>query len=167
MKTNIVLVSLHGDLAKKSAKQLSDKLDMYFLDAEELLKYNLQNETEIKKICGEKYLKKLKTKVLSSVYDYENSLVHLPIALFLEDQNAEKLRKKSNIVYLQILKKDFKNFLLKGKNALSKTEEVEFLAFDFRNEFCQKHSDIIVRTSSFDHKEVCEKALKAIDKYLV
>ncbi len=167
MKTNIVLVSLHGDLAKKSAKRLADKMDMYYLDVEELLKYNLESETEIKKLCGQPYLAKQKTKVLSSVYDYENSYIYLPVALFLEGLNAEKLRKKSNIVFLQVEKKGFKKFLLKGRNDLSKTAQVEVLAFDLRNDFCKKHSDIIVKISDLNQKEVYEKTLKAIDKYLV
>ncbi|NCB48427.1 MAG: hypothetical protein EOM55_02205 [Clostridia bacterium] len=167
MKTNIVLVSLCNEMSKFVSKRLAKKMEMYFLDTEELLKYNLQNEKDIKNLCGEKYLDSLKNKVLSSVFDYDNSLIYLPFALFLENDNAKKLKKNSNIVFLALEKKDYKSLLLGGKEVLSDEKKVEFLAFDIRNEFCKKNCDLCVKLSSTNFEFAFDKAKKCIDDYLL
>jgi len=167
LKTNIVLVSLCNDMTKFVSKRLAKKMEMYYLDTDELLEYNLQNERDIKKLCGEQYLNKLKKKVLSNIFDYDSSLIYLPFALFLENDNAENLKKNSNIVYLSLGKEDLKSLLMADKTTLDNDEKVELIAFDIRNEFCKKNCDVCVKLSSPNFENAFEKARKSINDYLL
>lgn len=167
LKTNIVLVSLCNDMTKYVSKRLAKKMEMYYLDTDELLKYSLQNEGDIKNLCGEQYLIDLKKKVLSNIFDYDSSLIYLPFALFIENDFAKKLKKNSNIVYLSLEKEDYKSILTGGKKKLSKDKNVEFIAYDIRNEFCNKNCDVCVKLSSPSFEYAYEKTKRSIDEYLL
>lgn len=154
-------------MTKFVSKKLAKEMEMYFLDTDEFIEYNLQNSDDVKNICGEQYLNKLKKKVLKDIFDYDASLIYIPFSLFIEDDNSKNLKKKGNIVYLQIEKEDYKSLLLKGKKTLSDDKEVELLAYDIRNEFCKNNSDIVVKLSSPSFEMAVFKAKKSIDEYLL
>jgi shikimate kinase len=154
-------------MSKFVSKKLSKDIGMYFLDTDELLKYNLQNEKDIKNICGEDYLQKLKSKVLGDVFDYENSLIYMPFSLFLEGSNAKKLRVHSHVVFLEIKKEDYKNLLRGNKKILSKEDKVNLTAYDLRNEFCKQNCDICVKLNSADFAEAFQQSLRKINDFLL
>ncbi len=165
MKTNILLLSLCNDLSKFVSRRLANDMEMYYLDTDALLKYNIGDESNVEKLCGEQYLNKLKKKVLSDISDFDASFIYMPYALFLENDNANKLRRRSNIVYLKLSKADYISVLKKNKNA--KEAEVEMLGFDIRDEFLDKNCDICVKLSSPSYEDATFTTKKRIDKYLL
>ena len=75
MKTNITIISLLSDFSKDVSKALADKLEMYYVDVQGLMEFNLINDDEVVKLCGADYLETLQAKAIKEVSGYDNAVI--------------------------------------------------------------------------------------------
>lgn len=163
MKTNIVLVGSIYEKTKEIAEKLSEKYDLYYANVEDILSYRLFNADEIKKKCGDAYLKKLKTNIIGEVGEFENTLICATNSMFLDENNFDKLKNYGTVVFLNFSKKILENISNSCADENDKKAiKVELLTFDEKSKLCKRNSDIIVdlKKDNFSYN------FKTVDKIL-
>ena len=87
MKPNVILIGFDQIFNKKIGMYLADKLDMFFVDVEELIEYNLINSKEALLKCGRDYIEKEERKTVRSVSEYENTIASISYDIFLNNKH--------------------------------------------------------------------------------
>lgn len=125
---NIVVISLSRGFCKGVALSLSSKLDMFNIDAKDMVTYDLINPKEVLEKCGVSYLKKRERGVIEGISGYLDCVISINFDLFKDNID---LFEKSLICYLAL--------------PLASVEgTINQLDYDFRDEFLTKNSDIII-----------------------
>lgn len=128
MNRNIVLVGLDYETIKSTAILLSSEFDMFFLDINDLIKYNFKDEENIISIVGVEYYNKQIKKIVSSICDYENTIINCPYDLFLDEHIRENLEKNAISIFIDISKKDMS--YLNNKKQLNEKLDIPLLAYE-------------------------------------
>lgn len=149
MKSNILLVGLDYNFIKNVAGELANKLDMFFLDVNDLIEYNLIDAKNVRVKCGVEYFEKVEKKIALSVAEYENTVINFPYSLFLNANFSSILAKRALIIFIKmdketLVKENFKN----NKNSLS----LEILTCDELNKLLSEKTDIVVENSTLNTK---------------
>lgn len=125
---NIVLVSLADKFCKGVAVSLAKKLDMFNTDVKEMIVYDLINPKEVLEKCGIEYLKKRQRGVISSIKDYQSTVISIDFNMFKDNYD---LFEKSLIIYL-----DLPIDLAEGT--------INSLDYNFRTQFLKKTADKVI-----------------------
>lgn len=166
MKTNITIISLLSDFSKDIGKLLSDKLEMYYVDIQELMEFNLVNDEEVIKLCGVEYLNKLQAKTVADVSGYDNAVITIDYKFLVHKKNIENLKVRSSIIYLATNQKTFLKLFDKYKTEENEKDDVvELAVFDEHDEYLRKISDIVIDIDKATDKGVVKKIIKTIEKY--
>lgn len=149
MKSNILLVGLDYDFIKSVANELANKFDMFFLDVNDLIEYNLIDTKNVKVTCGVEYFEKVEKKIALSVTEYENTVINFPYSLFLNANFSNVLSKRALTIFIKmdketLAKENFKN----GQNKLS----IEILTSDELNKLLEEKVDLVVENSTLNTK---------------
>ena len=83
MKKNIVILSLSNNYSRDIGKRLADFFDMFYIDLNDILEYNLVDENMLK-TAGREYFETERTKIVKGLSHYENSLIVGDLELFFE-----------------------------------------------------------------------------------
>ena len=163
MKSNILLVGLDYDFIKNVANELANKFDMFFLDVNDLIEYNLIDTKNVKVTCGVEYFEKVEKKIALSVAEYENTVINFPYSLFLNANFANILSQRALTIFIKMDKETLvKENFRKGENKLS----IEILTCDELNKLLEEKVDLTVGNSTLNTKicidDIVEK-LKNID----
>lgn len=161
MKTNIILIGWHENMTKMVAKRLAIGLELYYADVEDLIEYYLTNkEEDIEKVCGKDYLEGLKSNIMTEISNYENSIVYLPLHIFVNDENYEKLKLHGVVVFIDIKDRLIKKVYAKDESRTDAEKRIDTLALENRIAICREVCDIDV----YVNKQKEEKAYKAVKK---
>lgn len=157
MKSNILLVGLDYNFVKSVARELANKLDMFFLDVNDLIEYNLIDAKNVKVKCGVEYFEKVEKKIALSVGEYENTVINFPYSLFLNANFSNILSQRALIIFIKmdketLVKENFKN----NQNTLS----LEILTCDELNKLLIEKSDIVVENSTLNTKICIDDIIK-------
>ena len=158
VKNNIVVVSLSNNYSRQVGKQLADFLEMFYVDLNDILEYNLVNDKMLE-TAGKEYFDKERKKIINSVTSYENSLVVADIELFLLNNNFVYFKSNFLIIYLYCNETELERYESAFKNKRN------LYAFNEENEIVKKFSDLIVKVDLKKDNQ-CEQIKKAIIKYL-
>ena len=163
MKSNILLVGLDYDFIKNVANELANKFDMFFLDVNDLIEYNLIDTKNVKVTCGVEYFEKVEKKIALSVAEYENTVINFPYSLFLNANFSNILSERALTIFIKMDKETLvKENFRKGENKLS----IEILTCDELNKLLEEKVDLTVGNSTLNTKicidDIVEK-LKNID----
>ncbi len=142
MKSNIVLVGLDYELTKLIGGELSTSLDMFFLDINDLIKYNFKNEQETTSKVGYEYYSKQVNKLAMSASGYENTIVNCPHDLFLKDEINQKLKQTGLAVFVNIPKNILKQ--RDEKYPIDKKIAIPMLVCDELSKELEKLCDVVV-----------------------
>lgn len=125
MVKNIVLVSLADKFCKGVAVSLAEKLNVYNVDAKDMVVYDLVNPKEVLEKCGLEYLKKRERGVISSISEYQDTVISINFSLFMDNYD---LFKNSYIFYLCL--------------PIDMTEgKINKVDFNFRDKYLAENSD--------------------------
>ena len=125
MKKNLIVLCLDGSLAKSAASMLADCFDMYFLDINDSINYNLQ-VSAIKQKIGIKYLNSQIKSLIKNSCTYENTVINLPFEFFLKP-DIQKIVTKSNSIILHI---EIDKQCLQDKKNNINIDKIPRIAFD-------------------------------------
>ena len=158
VKNNLVVVSLSNNYSRQVGKQLADFFDMFYVDLNDILEYNLV-DNKMLETAGKEYFDKERKKIINSVTSYENSLVVADLELFLLNNNFVYFKNNFLIIYLYCNESELEKYESKFKNKRN------LYAFDEENEIVKKFADIILKT---DLQEVnqCEQIKNEIIKFM-
>lgn len=165
MKSNITILALNKKLTNKIAKNLSTKLDMFFVDANELVKYDLLDINKVIKVAGIDYYNKAETKIIKSISCYENVIITIDNDTLFNNNNFELLKQSSLFIYIKINYLDFVSLLKKSKNKNNKYEiMIDKKVYHERDMILTKLSDITVRINN-NTKDIEGKIINKIKKF--
>lgn len=167
MKTNIALICLLDNYSKHVAKLLSEKLEMFYVDVDEMVEFELGDEEHVVKTlgdtAGQKYIQKCEDKVVSNVSTFENTIISLdPTTMFSED-NFKIIFNTSYIIYLQIAPKFFEARAKYSGDTIDK--ELTDICFTDRDKLYVNKSDIVLNCSAYKEEKTVKKLLKVINKF--
>ena len=148
-KFNILLVALNDKFCKNVAKNLADKLDMFFADCHELVVYDLINPKEVLEKCGMEYLKKRERAVLENCSEYRDTVISIRFEYFKENFN---LFKNSIIVYLRLPEQ-------KVSRVVNKID------YKFRDEFSSSYSDFVLDLEKCLTKKAVNSLMEKLGEY--
>ncbi|MGN1223347.1 MAG: shikimate kinase [Christensenellales bacterium] len=164
MKDNITIVALNKRYRKNIAKKLANTLQMFYLDINELVKYELFDVKKVIKLSGLDYFSNEETKIVKSVSKYENTLCTLDLDTFFNNDNYKYLKEKNLIIFLKLNYDDFKLQLEKERLNNKYENLLELKVFDERNKVLEKLCDIVVDLS-LNEKNYEDKIIEEIKKY--
>lgn len=127
MKKNIVFVGLDNQITKSIANALSKELDMFFLDINDLIKYNFKNEDDVIFKVGIEYYDNQIKKIIKGASSYENTIFNCPYDLFLNDEIFNYF-KDNHLIYIDIPKQVLEKISL--ENNIDNKLDVQLLAYD-------------------------------------
>lgn len=163
MKNKILILALNTKFKNIVASNLSKKLDMFYIDTFELLKYELINIDEVIKKAGIEYYNKQEKKIIKSLSSYENILITMDNDSFFNKKNYEVLKPSTLFIYLKLSYKHFVDVL---KSEI--TNNIEFnlnkKLFVERDKIMQSVCDICVKINK-STKHIEEKIIKQIENY--
>lgn len=165
MKTNITIVCFVNSFEKKVAKALADDLELYYVDVNDFMEFNLINSSEVLTTCGADYLTKIERKTVKTVSEFENTVITLDTNMLFDKENIKSLKETSIMVYIQVINKAFENEI---KNAATEDKahlEVQGLVFEEREKQLLTACDIVVPSNNLNEKSTIKKVVKAINAY--
>ncbi len=167
MKTNITFLSMVNPFGKAVAKQIADKLDLYYADVDDFLAFNLTSSPEeIIKTCGQEYLDKLEKETVKTVASFENAIICSDIRFFMVADSRHALKDGSMVVYLKVTETVFDKYIsgLKDENKKLELTNQKAVFVDY-DKMCSRSADIILELKDLNEKGAYKKALKVINNY--
>ncbi len=167
MKTNIALICLLDSYSKNVAKLLSEKLEMFYVDIDEMVEFELGDAEHIVETLGnsdgQKYIQKCEDKVVSNVSSFENTIISLNPATMFSDENFKIVSSTSFVIYLQIAPKYFEIRAKFSGDTIDK--ELNDICFTDRDKLYVDKSDIVLNCSTYKAEKAVKKLLKVINKF--
>ena len=167
MKTNIALICLLPNYSRNVSKLLSDKLDMFYVNVEEMVEFELGDLEHIIKILGDrdgrKFIRDEETKIIKNISNFENTIISINALTMFSNRNFEKLSKTSYIVYLQIAPKFFQIRAQESGDDIS--ESMLNIAFTERDKMYVDSSDMVVNCSNLKPNKAVKKVVSNINSF--
>ena len=167
MKTNIALICLLENYSKSVAKQLAERLEMFYVNVDEMVEFELGDENHILETLGDtaghKYIEECENKVVKNVTTFENTVICMnPAEMFTQD-NFDKITSTSYVIYLQISPKYFEQRCKFSGDYID--ESLNEISFTERDKDYVDKSDIVLNCSTYKKKKAVKKLLKSINKF--
>ena len=158
LKRNLAILSLSNNYSREIGKKIADNFDMFFVDLNDLMEYNLINDNMIE-VAGREYFEGERTKLVKSLSQYENSLVVGDLELFFEQNNIVYLKNNYIVIYLHFDKKSLVKY--------EKNFEIQrnLSAFLEEDKICEIFKDIKVDVFGDIEKDI-ESVKNSLQKYL-
>lgn len=165
-KSNITVIALLKKIKKEFAKMLADKLDMCYVDTDDIMDYENSSMQEVLNTLGTKYYEKVETKTIESVSSYENSVITTGTGSIFATNNLNKIKETSLILYLQVNFKVYKKIKNIDATEINKSKLImDEIVFAERDKLYCSSADIIIDASSLKTKKILKKAINEIKKY--
>ena len=166
LKNNICVIGLANDYLKLVAKQLADKLDMFYADVNELLQFDLINIEEARQKSGNEYILGLESKKVKSVSTYDNIIYTMSYSTLTNKNNYHYVTKNSVVIYVRMGDITYKKALKQQKNTENQQKLALVVKRD-RNALCKELADIEILARTLNVKTNVKNILKALDKHYV
>lgn len=164
MKKNICIIGLATNFTKAVSKLLSDKLEMFYADVNDLLKFDLLDLKEAQKLSGKDYILKQETGKIKTVATYENTVITISYHSLIQNNNYELFQPNTLIIYAQLTPELYELAIKQDK--LTKSQKtIAATVFPDRDKFCKKISNLTVKLKNLKTEEQVETLIKAIKKY--
>lgn len=171
MKSNIVLIGFMGTGKTTNGRRLAKKLNKEFIDTDTLLECkNMIKIEEIFKRYGEKYFRKLETKVIKDIYTLKNKIISTGGGSVLNSDNIEMLKENGVVFLLDCtidsicynLKNSYKKRpLLNKRNWELEVEEL----YNKRREIYESSADYIINVQGKKHWQIVNEIISVYNKH--
>ena len=167
MKTNITFICLLENFSKNIGKLLCEKLDMFFVNVEDMIEFELGDTEHILDVLGnregKRYMKDIETKVVKRIASFENTLVCARPATLFGNKNYDRFKKTSYFVYLQISPKYLSKVAEETKDIID--EKMLTVAFTEKDKMFVDSADMVVNCSTLKEKRAVKKIMSTINKF--
>ncbi len=167
MKTNIALICLLPNYGKNVSKLLGEKLDMFYVDVDEMVEFDLGDVDHILQTLGDKdgrkYIRESETRVVKNVSSFENTIITINPMMMFSNRNLARVTKSSYVVYLQISPKFLAQRAQQSGDEIN--EKLLTMAFTERDKIYVQNSDIVMNCSTYKDIKAVKKLLSAIPKF--
>ena len=167
MQTNITLFCFLNQYSKNVAKILADKLDMFYVDFQELLEFDLVDAGHIIKTLGKrdgaKYINGIEQKTVTKVNEFENTVITISPQKLFSDKTPEAFRKSSFFVYLQMSQSAMNVQCEKSGDKVDSS--LLGIGFSDRDKLYVAESAVVVNCSKLKEKKAAKKIIKELKAY--
>ena len=167
MKTNIALICMLDNYNREIASLLSEKLEMFYVDIDEMVEFELGDGEHITATLGDKegleYIKKCEDKVVKNVANFENTVICVNPSTMFSNQNFEIISNTSYVIYLQISPKYFEARAKYSADIIDK--DLTELNFTDRDKLYVEKSDMVLNCSELREAKAMHKLTKVIKKF--
>lgn len=167
MKTNIALICLLDNYNKEVANLLSERLEMFCVNIDEMVEFELGDGEHIMATLGDKegldYIKKCEDKIVKNVAGFENTVISLNPSTMFGNQNFETITETSYVIYLQIAPKFFEARAKYSGDMLDK--DLNEINFTDRDKLYVEKSDMLLNCSTLREQKAMQKLTKVIKKF--
>ncbi len=167
MKTNIALICLLDNYNKEVAEILSEKLELFFVNIDEMVEFELGDADHILNTLGSEegadYIKKCEDKIVGNVANFENTIISLNPTTMFSNENYEKISNTSFVIYLQISPKFFEARAKYSADVIDK--DLTEINFTDRDKLYVEKSDMVLNCSTFREHKAVQKTVKVIKKF--
>jgi len=145
--------------------RLAKELGLNFLDTDELIeKTEDRNISEIFKIDGEEYFRKLETEVLKTLQDYDNYVLSTGGGIILREENVGLLRSMGPVIWLwaepevvyERIKNETHRPLLEVADPKAEIKKI----LDFRMPIYARVADLKVDTAKLNPEGVAQEIMR-------
>jgi len=158
LKNNLAIVTLSNNYSRQIGKQLANFLELFYVDLNDILEYNLVN-SKMLEVAGKEYFESERQKVIKSVAQFDNSLVVGDIELFLANNNFNYFKNNFYVIYLYC-EKDKIDAIENNFNT-----KRQLFAFEEEDKICRIFASLVIDIKS-DSKNDFEVIKKALLDYL-
>lgn len=165
-KSNIIVVCLVKDVKAQFAALLAEKLEMCFINIDDMFAGEEGGIKEVIDNFGSKYYETIEKQTLGAIKNFENTVAVSNAPTLFSEANLKKIKNNSLILYYQINSKVFKKIKNEITTPTNRSRLImDEIVFAERDKlFCQ-NADVVVDGSSLKPKKVLNKAIKAIKNY--
>lgn len=164
MKKNICIIGLATNFTKAISKLLSDKLEMFYADVNDLLKFDLLDIKEVEKVSGKDYILKQETSKVKTVSTYENTVITVSYNSLVQNKNYEFFKPNTLVIYAKLTPMLYEQAIKQDK--LTKNQRtIATTVFSDRNKFCEQISNLTVELKSLNASEEVERIFASIKKH--
>lgn len=164
MKSRICILGLSKEYTNKIAENLAKKLDMFYLDVDALVEYEIVNPAYIEMQCGVDYLAKLQRDCVKRAVSFENSLLTMDYTLLNDKENLKAVKKECLIIYVNLSKESYEKKLNKDK--IKKLRQIlDVFMFNERNKICESIAEISIDSNGKSYLQVANLAKIEITNY--
>lgn len=165
---NIVLIGFMATGKTTIAKELSDSLNIEFIDIDKLIEENTDMLIpEIFEKYGETYFRQIEKETIERISQMENIIISTGGGVCLDPENISNIRKKGKVVLLEAdpqtiidrTENDENRPLLKGKNSIESIKRI----MDERKDSYHKAADIVIDTGEKSVENIRDEILKALN----
>ena len=166
MMKNIVLTGFMGSGKTTIAKAIERKMGISFVDTDELIEiYEQSKISEIFNLKGEKYFRKLETKILKNLIEADGlKVLSTGGGIITNEENILLLKQLGTVFYLRIkpetvvkrLDGDVTRPLLLGEDKLAKVEKL----MNERKEAYEKTADVAIDVDDISVEKIVSKIVE-------
>jgi len=168
MKTNIALICVLNNYSKNVSKMLSDKLDMFYADMEDMIEYELIDSKHILETLGDKegkkFIKKIETDVIKNVSSFENTFININPVLLFSGRNFSQLQKTCFVIYAQISPKYFDARTKHNGDVIP--ADITDITFGERDKKYVEKADVVVNCSTLRESKAVKKIMSELNSFL-
>lgn len=164
---NIVLIGFMGSGKSSIGRSLAKKLGLEYIDTDTMIeKKKGKSISEIFRVEGEEYFRKLEKEIVEKVSEYNNKIIACGGGVALDDLNVLNLKKNGVLVYLSV---DPSIIIERVKNStdrpLLEVEDKEKEAkrlFEQREKKYINATDVIVDAGNTPINKIAEQILQSV-----
>ena len=164
---NIFLIGFIKEDLSIVGQALCEKLDFFYLNAEEMIEYSLVRKNhEIKEICGIDYLNQEEKKVIYSLNGFERTVVSMGYETFIN--NFEAISSSNVIIYLRQTKGKFlkrvENLIKSGiENDNLNNYLINEIVYDQRDKLLKKNCSLTIKYDISKLNEIISEIEKQLE----
>lgn len=162
---NVLLVGLIDRDVKEIALILSERINFFYLNCEDMIVYSLLEPKKMEAVCGKQYLDEQEKLVVSSLNSYENTLISMSYETFAN--NLSVISQSNLIVYLRLTElafaKRFEEIKKNGTQQEIEKLEISKIVFKERENFLKRNCKL---TCKYDISKL-ENSIKLIQEKIL
>lgn len=165
MKENIALIGMMGVGKSTVGLKLASKLNMRFVDSDELVSYEYAPITKLFELFGEEGFRKYETRVIKQVSGYSDTVLATGGGVPLSERNMEMLVRNYNIVYLKASAPTIISRVAASDRPLisGDTENSVKRLMTERKDVYERYADIEVSTNRKSVDKICDEIIKKLE----
>lgn len=163
-KSNICLYSIANKFSDDISKDLSEKMDVFYANFDEIAEFELMDMNKMEEVCGRDYLSKRESSIIKRLCTYENTLINMNYSMLNNEKNLNIIKDNCLLIYLKMNKDRYKNEIQKDNLSIG-AFAMNVDIFEERNVLCEKYADIVVDCCDLNYNEIVNIVIMEILKF--
>lgn len=163
-KSNICLFSIAKQFSDDISKDLSEKMDVFYANFDEIAEFELMDMNRMEEVCGRDYLAKREFSIIKRICTYENTLINMNYSMLNDEKNLNIIKDNCLLIYLKLNKDRYKKEIQKDCLSAGATA-MNIDIFEERDKLCEKYAEVVVDCMNLNYNEIIDIVIMEILKY--